>query len=653
MIRIFGIVIMVTAVLAANGDAEQLERLEYNNPGLTVDLGVGLWAAPLPMDYNGDGYCDLVVSCTDKPYNGLYLFEHPGTDEKMPVFKPSRKISGTKRNLQICYIDGKERLLAENYEVVNFRQTGISERVKIYPTSKIHQTDGRIRANTWKYCDYDGDGVLDLVAGIGDWTDYGWDNAFDKNGRWVNGPLRGFVYLIRNNGTNDEPDYAEPEKILAGSEPIEVYGMPYPSFADFDGDGDLDILCGEFVDTLTYFENIGSKEEPKYARGQKLRHNGELILMDLCMITPVAFDWTKNGYPDIIIGEEDGTVSLIENTGKIVDGVPQFLPPVKFQQEAQYVKYGALVTPFGFDWNNDGKEDLVCGNTAGTIGFIENLGEYDGKIRWAKPVNLKADGEEIRIMAGYNGSIQGPCEWKWGYTTLSVADWDGDGLPDIIVNSILGKIEWYKNIGTLSEPKLTKAEPIELTIKYNQPYPAWNWWKPEGGELVTQWRTTPFVTDYTGNGLMDIVMLDFEGYLALFERKIIGGEKVLLPGKRIFSSKGVSEFDPKGKWLNDKDGLMRLNNGVAGRSGRRKLCLTDWDCDGKVDILVNSENVNFLRNISTGKSNNMFEDQGKVHSHIIAGHTTSPTVVDWNKDQKPDLIIGAEDGHFYYLPNPH
>ena len=38
---------------------QKLERLPYNNPGLLVDLGVGLWAWPLPMDYNEDGLTDL------------------------------------------------------------------------------------------------------------------------------------------------------------------------------------------------------------------------------------------------------------------------------------------------------------------------------------------------------------------------------------------------------------------------------------------------------------------------------------------------------------------------------------------------------------------------------------------------------------------
>ena len=136
--------------------------------------------------------------------------------------------------------------------------------------------------------------------------------------------------------------------------------------------------------------------------------------------------------------------------------------------------------------------------------------------RWAAPQYLEADGRPIRIMAGPNGSMQGPAEAKWGYTTLSVADWDGDGLPDLIVNSIWGKVVWYRNVGTRTQPKLAPPQPIEVQWPAAPPKPAWNWWKPAAKELVTQWRTTPVVCDLNGDGLADLVMLDPEGFLALF-----------------------------------------------------------------------------------------------------------------------------------------
>jgi hypothetical protein len=43
---------------------------------------------------------------------------------------------------------------------------------------------------------------------------------------------------------------------------------------------------------------------------------------------------------------------------------------------------------------------------------------------------------------------------------------------------------------------------------------------------------------------------------------------------------------------------------------------------------------------------------GNLDRAKLAGHDTSPTVVDWNNDGIPDLLLGAEDGHLYYLRNP-
>jgi len=633
------------------GPLPGLQRLKYNHPGLVVDLGVGLWAWPLPMDYDNDGDMDLVVCCHCVPYGGTYFFENPGGG-KMPVFKAARKVGPPLRNVCPSYVDGRVRLLVPGQELVHFRQNGFAQRKQVYPKSNVHPN--RVRANQWKYVDYDGDGRLDLAVGVGDWTDYGWDNAFDSQGRWTRGPLHGYVYLLRNQGTNEHPRYDSPAKLEAGGRPIDVFGMPSPNFADFDGDGDLDLLCGEFVDSFTYFENIGSRTQPRYAAGRKLMLGDRPLTMDLCMIVPVAVDWDRDGDIDLVVGQEDGRVALVEHTGRVERGLPVFAAPRFFQQEADEVKFGALATPVGFDWDGDGDEDIVTGNTAGYVGFIENLGPASGSDtpKWAAPVLLEAGGRTLRIMAGPNGSIQGPCEAKWGYTTLSVADWDHDGLPDLVVNSIWGRVVWYRNIGTRSRPKLAAAEPIRVAWSGSPPKPAWNWWNPKDNELATQWRTTPVVIDLNGDGLNDLVMLDHEGYLAFFERKRVDDQLTLLPPRRIFRMTRAAVREARHRVRDPKGGLMRLNSGVAGRSGRRKLCFTDWDGDGAVDLLVNSVNVNFLRNVSADGASWTFEDLGPIGHLRLAGHTTSPTTVDWNSDGRPDLLIGAEDGYFYYLPNP-
>ncbi|MEI9808022.1 MAG: VCBS repeat-containing protein [Bacteroidota bacterium] len=443
-----------------------------------------------------------------------------------------------------------------------------------------------VRANQWEYVDYNGDDIKDLIIGIDDWGDNR-DGIYDSTGQWKGGPLHGFVYLLLNNGTNEKPVYAQPKKVsTTDGITIDVYGWPSPVFADFTGSGKLDLICGEFRDGFTYYKNVGTRETPLYAPGRSLTYKDKRLTMDLCMSVPVAIDFTKDGYMDLIVGEEGGRVALMEHTGKVVDGMPQFKPPVFFQQEADEVKFGALSTPVGFDWDGDGREDILAGNSEGQIAFIKNLGGRPAT--WASPQLLEADGNIIHIQAGVNGSVQGPTETKWGYTSLSVADWNHDGVPDLIVNSILGKVIWYENTGNRKNPKLKAAKPIEVMWPGDTPKPFWNWWTPTGKELVTQWRTNPVAIDWTRDGLTDLVMLDHEGYLALFRREKRGDTLVLLPGERIFRMEGVGN-------------PLRLNEKNGGGSGRRQLSITDLDGDGRLDLIVDSENATIYKNIGEEK----------------------------------------------------
>ena len=88
---------MTVCAYAQNVTSREEMALKYNNPDLTVDLGVGLWGIPLPVDYNGDGLTDLVVSCPDRPYKGLYLFMNIGAPDA-PMFDKAVKLSDKGRN---------------------------------------------------------------------------------------------------------------------------------------------------------------------------------------------------------------------------------------------------------------------------------------------------------------------------------------------------------------------------------------------------------------------------------------------------------------------------------------------------------------------------------------------------------------------------
>ena len=659
----------------------ELPTLEHNDPDLVVDLHAGLWAQPIPCDYDGDGDVDLLVNCPDKPIASVLFYENPGPgspqgldDEGLPIFRPPVRLGPSHRDLTPSYSGrtfAEVELLARNQRIVDLA-TGQSE--KIYKTIHTHTPREKrvVRANQFSRVDFDGDGDGDLITGIGDWEDYGmqfsadssgWSNAYSRRGQWQPGPLRGWVYVLENTGSDESPKYAAPTKLEAGDGddrgPIDTYGRPAPNFADFDGDGDLDLVCGEFLDGFTYFQNVGSRTEPRYAAGQRLQYGGADLTLELEMIVPVAFDWNDDGHPDLVVGDEDGRVALVRHTGQVDSrGVPRMLPPVYFQQQAGDVFFGALVTPAAVDWDGDGDTDLISGNSAGFLAFIENrspAGTTDlAAMQWAEPRRLQADGQTIRFMAGPAGSVQGPSEVKWGYTTLSAADWNGDTVPDLVVNSIWGKVVWIENLGTREQPILTSPRSVRVAwseaTDFRAPMPEGTWWRPAGDELVTQWRTTPVVVDWNDDDRADLVMLDHEGYLALWLRRDDGR---LDPPRRIFRSDEGKTFDQRHRVQSDTSDRLRLNTGIAGRGGRVKLTFADWDGDGHRDLLVNSENITWMKGQPGDPADPLadytFTEVGPLSDQILAGHTTSPTVVNWDGDAEPELVIGAEDGRFYYL----
>ena len=617
--------------------------IQYNQD-IWTDLGVGLWAIPIPADYDGDGLKDLVVSAPDWPYRGLYYFRNIGTAAH-PLFDKAVKLSDTgKNNIRYSDVEGGV-VMAPGVMYRNYLDNLYNSPEEIsYEGERIDAGMKNVRSNMWSFVDWDDDGDSDIVIGIGIWDDYGWDNAFDKRGRWKNGPLHGYVILLENHGGQ----YFNRGKILADNHPIDVFGAPNPCVADFDGDGDLDIICGEFLDGLTWFENTGTRESPVFAKGRRLRNRNGEIRFHLQMIVPVPSDFDGDGNIDLIVGDEDGRVAWIRNKGTSRHGMPLFTDPEYFRQKADLVKFGALVTPYSTDWDKDGLSDIVAGNSSGEIAFIRNCSK-NGELMWEEPQMICVKGKPFRIMAGDNGSIQGPAEAKWGYTVLSVADLDNDGIDDILINSITGRIQWLKGLGG---NEMRKPQPVYVDCPEETPKPEWNWWTPAKGTLVTQWRTSPAVIDWNNDGVSDIVMLDCEGYLSLYEGIPKSGKRLRFkPGRRVFYGTNCSLYSNSKRVLDATPGPLRLNNEVAGRSGRRKLCLVDWDNDGRTDLIVDSQNASWFRNVKTENGNTWFEYMGNISNILLEGHTTCPTPVDWDGDGRYDLLLGAEDGHLYFFKN--
>lgn len=596
-------------------------RVPYNSRG-TCDLKVGIWAFPMPMDFDGDGLNDLVVHCPDTPNCGTFLF----VGRPDGIFLPPVRIDSRERwNVASSVVDGRTVVADRQTTFWNFTDWNGFRRDESCSENPFHPS----RSSQWRYADLDGDGLADRIrfqSGSGLWERC-------------------------TGGRAQAAQYASPAVFVRGNAVMSDVG-------DLDGDGLLDVLTTRRTDGFAWYRNSGTRQGMRFERAEELRDStGGRLHMPLCMITPTLFDWDGDGRADIICGDEDGRVALIRNTGrKTADGSPVFDPPRMFRQLRRDLAFGVLNTPSAVDWDGDGDIDLLTGDSAGHIAFIENLSGPGVEFpSWNEPKFLSCEGaggvpasvasnDPIRIMAGPTGSIQGPGEEKWGYTAVSAADWDGDGLPDVIVNSVWGYVYWHRNVGTRQRPKLGPATPIEAEWKGDQPALKWGSNRPNGREIMTQWRTTPLALDWDGDGLTDLVMVDTEGFLCLWRRRKQGSRLSLDPPQRVL--------------LDEQTGsALRPNAGLAGKSGRRKVTACDWDGDGRIDLFINTGdlchgNTEYWRQVDCRNGRWAFRHEGRLSTSVLEGHASSPCAVDFNADGIPDMLSGCEDGFFYYLRNP-
>lgn len=638
-----------------------LHKLEYNNPELLVDLDAGFKAVPMPMDFDGDGDYDLLVSesgCYAE--SGIFYFENISGDAEMPVFRRRMKVSFERRRLgddgstfQVSEVDGSIHVLTPDR---------VRDRLLIYRDvpENVFWAENEMRLNDegydylhnfktteWKLIDFDGDNIHDLV-----FTAYRFQprNYRGRVGKLVRkesmtiGKSNNLVFM-KNIGTNKQPEFAKPKTITKKDGSSLAAGLSIkPMFADFDNDGDLDYIGigrsqnGETFGLkwentfILYFENTGSSENYEFGNGKVLLHENMPIQMESrAHIHLTAIDWDKDGFVDVLGGDEGGRVAFMKNTGKLIDGVPQFLPPRFFQQEAKYVDFGALTAPRVYDWDGDGLDDIISGNGVGYIGFIKNLGGAAPK--WDAPTLLKVDDTPIRLIA--NEALPNTEQPKWGYTTIDVGFWDEDELPDILANEHNGNIVFLKNIGSRTNPKLAEPQPLIVNWEGEPLKPVWIPGVSKGNELLAPWRTSPYIMDFNKDGLNDLVMLDYEGYLSVYPRSKKDGELILEHPQRNFV-------------FPDRKPIL-LNQRTGSSSGRLKIEFADWDGDGLEDLIVSSKPaVDWMKNKGMKDGKMVLEYMGRVCSVTLMGHTDGPVATDFNKDGVPDLLVGTETGTFYY-----
>jgi hypothetical protein len=153
--------------------------------------------------------------------------------------------------------------------------------------------------------------------------------------------------------------------------PIGITGTASAAHAaDWDGDGDYDLIIGDIRGKVYLVQNEGTPESYAFGKEQHLQAGGQQINV-VRSAGPFTADWDGDGDLDLLVGADDGSVSLYRNTGTTkspeLASAVQLVPPVEkisYQHPPKDVRRGSRSKICVTDWNQDGRLDLLVGDLA-------------------------------------------------------------------------------------------------------------------------------------------------------------------------------------------------------------------------------------------------------------------------------------------------
>lgn len=170
---------------------------------------------------------------------------------------------------------------------------------------------------------------------------------------------------------------------------------------------------------------------------------------------PDFVDMNGDGKKDLIVGSMEGFIKVYPNVSG--QGRPTFSRPYKASfKDGSPIKVGTRSAPRLFDWDNDGRDDLLIGEVMGYVYFLKDTGTRD------EPVFERA--ERLRLTDG-KPLIYPP---RGSRSRLTITDWDDDGISDILVGGMDGRIMLFRGSGKPLSIKRREWVRIRLSERFGK-----------------------------------------------------------------------------------------------------------------------------------------------------------------------------------------
>jgi hypothetical protein len=401
--------------------------------------------------------------------------------------------------------------------------------------------------------------------------------AIDINNNGTIDLLSGSVHcsilnLLINRGT---PQNASIQEVNTGfpaySQPVNLFLFPAAYIADVDFDGKQDMMVTvsspvneenriDFQKSNWFYKNVSTSNTPQFELQQQDFLQNTMI--DLGENTePALADFDGDGDLDLFVGHYGvrtgsnlfASISLYENIGTKQTPLFKLRTHDYLGLSAQQLR---RLKPIFTDINGDGSLDFVFAGTSATGTRLQYI------------LNTAAQGQAFQFNTAALQLLPLDISTE---DSPAFYDLDGDGLTDVLVGRFSGRLLYYRNVGSHTNPAYQLAN-NELGGL---------------GDNISRGNLKIFVRDLNGNGKPELITGDRSGHISIYQDITDHLQSGFLPITKTL-------MHP----LADSLGEARLSH------THLAPVLADLDNDGKPDLIAGTREggLLFLSNQSTVSS---------------------------------------------------